>query len=415
MVPCSKCPACIANRKNDWTGRLNAEAMSAAAVYFVTLTYRDEPAEFVYRDVQLMMKRLRKAAAERNFSVRFFCVGERGNLKGRIHWHLLLFLDRPINFAVPKPGELWRFWDHGWTQLKRLSPSDMLRSIRYVSKYAIKSMGQDDKSCRMRCSMKPLIGAAFLDEYARKLAIQGLPAKGSYTLPDTVYTSGRKAGCPIKFRLTHAAARRFASVYMDTWDARWLGRLYPYTSWLVRWSGTMSGFGPGPEQFDRNFCEFRFFPKGETAREQAQARQKPRHDDDGVVIDPEEHRRRSRRRYFEWLANRRVEALHDHFGDCPEIEAEAGRIYDHAEAEIAGQKSEYRPWSFSDFGCPQYGYRRFEYQTPADNGRGETDPFEGHRKIRLIVERISNPYLVWEREVANERVRQKFAAEFAAE
>nr|QJB21353.1 MAG: replication initiator protein [Microvirus sp.] len=410
FVPCSKCPACIANRKNDWTGRLNAEGMCAAATYFVTLTYRDEPEDFQYRDVQLMLKRLRKAAAERNFSVRFFCVGERGNKKGRIHWHLLLFLDRPINFLIPKPGELWRFWPHGWTQLKRVEKSDMLRSIRYVSKYAIKSMGQDDKSCRMRCSMKPLIGSAFLDAYAVDLANAGLPAKGWYNLPGTVYTAGRKAGAPIRFRLTHAAARRFARIYMETWDTRYPGRLYPHTSWLVRWSGCLFGIGPGPERFDVKFCEFRYYPKGETLREQAQERQSPPEEGDAGednLIEPERPRAEKRRAFFERLASGAVSAIHDFFGDCPEVEREAHRIYDECEAFLSDQREGFCPsWSFRDFGSPQFDYKQIAYADPAEGGRREVDPFEGHEDIRTIVERVYHPGAFFLRACDDERRRQ---------
>lgn len=418
LVPCSKCPACIANRKNDWTGRLTAEAMSAAATYFVTLTYKNEPTDFVYRDVQLMLKRLRKAAAERNFSVRFFCVGERGNKKGRIHWHLLLFLDRPINFAVPSPGELWRFWPHGWTQLKRLDRADLLRSIRYVSKYAVKSMGDGDKSSRSRCSMKPLIGSAFLDDYAVKLATSGLPAKGWYNLPGVVYTAGRKAGAPLRFRLTHAAARRFSRIFMETWDEKYQGRLYPYTSWLVRWSGTMFGFGPAPERFDRKFCEFRYFPKGENFREQAQARQakaRSDHDDDGEVIEPEERRAEKRRAYFERQANDAVAALHDFFGDCPEVESAAGGIYDDLQAFLEGRTREFQPfWSFRDFGSPQTDYKPVVYSEPTGAARGEVDPFEGHDNIKAIVERVFEPGAFWLRSLDAERQKRADAAAYAA-
>ena len=49
QVQCNRCPSCIAGRKNDWAGRLSAEALQAEEVYFVTLTYRDEPDEFHYR------------------------------------------------------------------------------------------------------------------------------------------------------------------------------------------------------------------------------------------------------------------------------------------------------------------------------------------------------------------------------
>ena len=218
-----------------------AEALSAQDVYFVTLTYREEPDDFHYRDVQLMLKRLRKAAAaaERPFSVRFFCVGERGSKKGRIHWHLLLFLDRKVLIKPTKPGELWQFWDHGWTAIERLPRENFAASVRYVAKYAVKSLGQEDKACRLRCSMKPPMGAHYLAGEARRLADAGLPAMGWYYIDGIRYTKGRQSGALIKFRLSHASARRYAREYLSAWDERFPGRPYVYSTWLARWSPFM--------------------------------------------------------------------------------------------------------------------------------------------------------------------------------
>ena len=156
--------------------------------------------------------------------------------------------------ARPRMRELWRFWPHGWTNIQRVEPDDMARSIRYVTKYAVKSIGGRENSCRLRASTKPMLGAAYFDDLAERLAQAGLPAKGWYNLPGIVYTRGRRAGEHVKFRLTHATARRFARQYCLAWDAAYPwkpggARPYLFTTWLQRW-GPIAVADPSLPKFD---------------------------------------------------------------------------------------------------------------------------------------------------------------------
>lgn len=236
-VACGRCKTCVAGRKNDWAGRLIAEATTAKAVYFLTLTYADEPDHFRYRDVQLMMYALRTQLA-REFGgtkVRFFCVGERGNKFGRRHWHLLLFFDAPHQLRRMKKRELWEHWQHGWASIERVPTHDTVRRVRYCAKYAVKDLGADDMSCRIRCSLKPAIGGAYLKERAEFAAEAALPINGFFTLPGMVWDRGRQAGKHVRYRLKGASARMFCRVYTETWERVRRDRPWPRTPFLDRY------------------------------------------------------------------------------------------------------------------------------------------------------------------------------------
>lgn len=64
VVPCGKCPACLANQRQEWVFRLKQEYLASNFAIFVTLTYNDEnvPLDFSVnkKDVQDFHKRLRK-------------------------------------------------------------------------------------------------------------------------------------------------------------------------------------------------------------------------------------------------------------------------------------------------------------------------------------------------------------------
>lgn len=221
-VPCGYCRVCVATRKSNWTGRLIAEALTSASVAFVTLTYRDTPQGFVYSDIQQMLKRFRMALfRERGIHVRFFCSGERGEKRGRHHWHLLLFFDKPHQMRRTRKRQLWHFWPHGWAHIQMLKhdgSDNMLRKIRYTAKYCVKDAAHPERETFMRCSLKPGIGGKYFADLAVSLASRGLPALGGYRFKGVEYRRGPKAGQAIEFRLTGNMARNFCDAYDSAWN-----------------------------------------------------------------------------------------------------------------------------------------------------------------------------------------------------
>ena len=93
VVPCGKCPACLANQRSEWIFRLQQEYLVSSFSIFVTLTYDDEhvPLDFSVnkRDVQLFHKRLRKHFPSAD--LRYYLVSEYGDHTFRPHYHGLYF------------------------------------------------------------------------------------------------------------------------------------------------------------------------------------------------------------------------------------------------------------------------------------------------------------------------------------
>lgn len=132
---------------------------------FVTLTFSDEylPEDYSInvRDVQLFMKRLRKALGHSR--VRFFACGEYGDAGGRPHYHLLLFgFDFPDKTLWRRTGSgeltfrsafLEKVWPFGHCEIGAVTS----QSINYVARYILKKVN----------------GAASEDHYYRVHPITG--------------------------------------------------------------------------------------------------------------------------------------------------------------------------------------------------------------------------------------------------
>lgn len=88
---CGQCQPCRYNRRRLWSHRIFLETLSHKYCSFVTLTYSKEflpsTGTLEKRDLQLFLKRLRKCVNK----IRFFGVGEYGDLSARPHYHLAIF------------------------------------------------------------------------------------------------------------------------------------------------------------------------------------------------------------------------------------------------------------------------------------------------------------------------------------
>lgn len=86
---CGVCDGCRHHKHESLVSRGLAEAQSAAATLFVTLSYADDAkGEYLdFHDVELLLARVRKAGHK----IRKLSAGEYGTKNGRAHWHLLLY------------------------------------------------------------------------------------------------------------------------------------------------------------------------------------------------------------------------------------------------------------------------------------------------------------------------------------
>lgn len=153
-VPCGQCIACRLNKVRDWTVRIMHEAKFYKDNVFLTLTYSPEnlPSDgsLHKEDLQLFMKRLRKALGEEK--VRFFACGEYGEKYSRPHFHLILF-GIGQNHSIFK-GKKWDYkakgyfletfrpWNKGIAFLGDVTYSSARYVASYVNKKQLGKKGQ---------------------------------------------------------------------------------------------------------------------------------------------------------------------------------------------------------------------------------------------------------------------------------
>lgn len=158
MLPCGRCIGCRMEKARQWGLRCLHEKKLWKHNFFVTLTYSDDnlpPGGSVsVRDIQLFMKRLRKAKGScKENPIRFFLGAEYGDVNRRPHYHALLFnCDFPDKLyhganARGEPlytsRELSRLWsaDGGETSLGFCTLGEVtMESAVYCAKYAFKKL-----------------------------------------------------------------------------------------------------------------------------------------------------------------------------------------------------------------------------------------------------------------------------------
>lgn len=177
---CGQCMPCRINRSRLWVARLLLESVLHRRSYFCTLTYAPEklPQGGNLQPVHLQnfMKRLRTEIAPGK--VRFYGVGEYGEVNRRPHFHVILFGDFDADVVQ-------KCWAHGFVHVGLLTRA----SAGYTAGYILKGMtGKDDERlkglvpefCRM--SLHPGIGAGATEEMIKQLisdkGSKGLVAAG---------------------------------------------------------------------------------------------------------------------------------------------------------------------------------------------------------------------------------------------
>lgn len=145
-VPCGKCIGCRLERSRQWAIRCEKEISLHEKNCFITLTYATENlppnGSLDVTHFQLFMKRLRKAHGP---GIRFFHCGEYGDLRGRPHYHAILF---NFDFGDKKlwktqngnptytSAELSRLWPSGFS----LVAAATFSSAAYVARYILKKL-----------------------------------------------------------------------------------------------------------------------------------------------------------------------------------------------------------------------------------------------------------------------------------
>lgn len=90
---CGSCKQCIAEKANNWVIRNDYESKAYKKICFITLTYKDNPKFLIKKDLQDFIKRFRRRIEYHGYKekIRYFAVGEYGTLKGRPHYHIIIY------------------------------------------------------------------------------------------------------------------------------------------------------------------------------------------------------------------------------------------------------------------------------------------------------------------------------------
>lgn len=143
---CGNCPECWQAQSTEWAIRCYLETKLHKQNCVLTLTYSNTSSELVKRDYQLFIKRLRKSI---NVPIKYFLSGEYGSLRGRPHFHLIIFGWCPDDLIPLKKSSLGTMlytspfvvdkWQHGFISV---DPDVTYQSCFYSAKYMQKAVSQ---------------------------------------------------------------------------------------------------------------------------------------------------------------------------------------------------------------------------------------------------------------------------------
>lgn len=171
LLPCNQCLPCRINRRRKWTARILLENKYHLHSSFITLTYSPENLPengfLVKKDLQDFFKRLRRRIEPEK--IRYFACGEYGSLRGRPHYHAIIF-------GLPPTPQTWDLIDRSWSRGRVDVGMSEKDSIQYVAGYVAKKFNADtihkfkDGSLPREfilSSRRPAIGAVALDDLAK--------------------------------------------------------------------------------------------------------------------------------------------------------------------------------------------------------------------------------------------------------
>ena len=241
LIACRNCWQCRDAKVQDWVGRLIAERERSIACHVVTLTYGGDrlgrvvdprAAVLTYSDVQVFRRKLRDAG----FPVRYFCVGEYGTLKGRSHWHLVLFWQEKVPELVLDERVNSDWWPHGFSQWelpgRGASGKSVRGAMRYVCKYLQKDIGAEGRQVHCMMSKKPPLGTAFFMREAERFVSAGLaPQDLRFPLNDERERGERQT----YFYLRGKTADIFLEHFCATWARERPGRHLPNSELVEEW------------------------------------------------------------------------------------------------------------------------------------------------------------------------------------
>lgn len=242
-VGCRECWQCRQTRVDDWVGRNIAETETSTVSYAVTLTYgrswdgvadHVQSVQLMYRDIQLMLKRMRK----KGYLVRYMIAGEYGGALGRAHWHAIfhfygdvlpewdgthlewsqeqwdtvggIHIPEWVHYAQGRDGERYEK-PLGHVHIKKATYAH----TAYALKYMMKDEGDAERHGMVHMSRKPPLGYAYFTRLAREHVEAGIsPQDLLYRFP-VRSRSGQESWRQFMLR------GRMAEIYVETFIEGW--------------------------------------------------------------------------------------------------------------------------------------------------------------------------------------------------
>lgn len=196
LVPCGHCLECVSRYSTEWTARCVLEASLYKKNCMITLTYDEAslPAsgKLERSDYQKFLKRLRKKFSD--IKIRYYGCGEYGSLKGRPHFHIILFnfdFDDKYFYKTDKKGvrlyrsdTLEKLWTFGFSTIGEVNS----HTVKYCTKYLQKCFF--DKSMR---------GFSFMSKMNGGIGLQAFQNSRVPVISDKIYYDGRFTSIPEYF------------------------------------------------------------------------------------------------------------------------------------------------------------------------------------------------------------------------
>lgn len=205
LAGCGQCLQCRINKQREWVHRLILEASLHDHNAFVTLTYSDEylprladgKATLAPIDMTNFLKRLREKL--KPSKIRYFYVGEYGDISQRPHYHMALFGYSSCEKGRSSFGRrgtccaqcdrILETWSKGIVDLGTLTPE----SAAYISGYVTKKMtSKDDNRLHGRHP-----------EYSRMSRRPGIGHDAMYDVASTLLTYGLESQTDVPVSLRH--------------------------------------------------------------------------------------------------------------------------------------------------------------------------------------------------------------------
>lgn len=182
-LPCRKCSECLQKRSKDLAVQATMEARSHEENSVLILTYdNDHLGDNIldYDHIRVFQKRLRRYVDYHyGKKIKFLTVGEYGDKKGRMHWHMIVFGWKPkseeqlepylggkyrtdVRYRSRKLKELWKF---GYVDVDEATDGNIFYVARYVQKKFVVGCDLDSSKSSSRREKKTASQALGLDYF----------------------------------------------------------------------------------------------------------------------------------------------------------------------------------------------------------------------------------------------------------